>query len=176
MTQAISRINAYRTAVIATVQTAMPELKNADVLFGRFNIDDLKQNSFKTPSVQFGVLSCRIERQANNIDAKLGCAAFAVTDGKDRDAAAWTIAEAIAVLLKPSQLFGINNMSAPEAMKITPMVSGDLRTRGVAVIAVEWTQTLRNVGPDVFDDEGHLITELYINDEAVPADDEGENV
>ncbi len=170
MTQEISRINVYRAAVIATVQAAMPDLKSCEAQFGRFNIDDLKERSFKTPSVRFGVLSSTIERSADNVDAKLMCAAFAVTEGKSRDEAAWTIAEAIALILKPNQLFGINHMSAPESMKISPVVSGGLRSKGVAVIAVEWTQTLRNIGPDIFDTKGHLITELYVNDEPVPAD------
>lgn len=162
-----TRINAYRDAVVLTIKNAMPELKNCETQFGRFNVDDLDQTSFKTPSVRVAVLSAGVAPQAEKPDAPMKCGAFVVTDGRDRDKNAWAISEAIALLLGPSQLFGINKMSAPEKIQITPLVTGAIKSRGISIIAVTWDQTLRALGGDIFDENGYLLEELYINGELV---------
>lgn len=169
---AATRINAFRSAVVSTISATLPDLKSCEQQFGRFDVDALSKTSFKTPCVRFAVLSASFDVAANETqDTPLTCAAFAITDGRDRDQRAWAIAEAIAVLLTPKQLFGINRMSAPSGVKITPVISSSTRDRGVAIIGVEWKQTLRGLGQSIFDNQGHLPAKLYINDELVEQDD-----
>jgi hypothetical protein len=168
----IARVNAYRTAVVATIRAAMPDLRECEEQFGRFNLDELETISVRCPAVRVAVLEARAMPMPNGqVAARLSCAAFAISEGRDRDAAAWTMAEAIAVLLQPAQLFGLTRLGAPEALRIQPIITARVKARGVAIIAVEWTQELRELGTAIFDDDGVLLEELYVNDELVDLDD-----
>ncbi|MHA7881721.1 hypothetical protein [Nitratireductor rhodophyticola] len=166
MSNAAARINAFRAAVVTTVKTAMPALRQCEEQFGRFNLDDLETNIIPSPAVRIAVLKAGISDQAGGeVEANLSCAAFIITDGRERDAQAWTIAEALVVLLHSAQIWGLTKLGAPEKVEIQPLVTVKLKQRGAAIIAVEWTQRLRNLGEGIFDDEQHLLTELYVNDE-----------
>jgi hypothetical protein len=171
MSDAIARINEYRAAVVAAVSTAMPFLRECEEQFGRFNLDELERESVKTPAVRVAVLKAKVTNAASgHADAMLSCAAFVITDGKDRDAAGWTIAEAVAVLLHSSQLFGLTRLGAPSGVEIMPALTVKLKQRAVSLIAVEWNQEVRQLGATIFD-EGHVLEELYVNDEEVDLDE-----
>lgn len=175
----VARINEYRAAVVEAVKTAMPELRECGEQFGRFNLDELERESVRTPAVRVAVLKAKVTNAASGqAEALLNCAAFIIADGKDRDAAGWTIAEAVAVLLHSSQLFGLTQLGAPSGVEIMPVVGVKLKQRAVSLIAVEWSQELRQLGATIFDDEGHVLEELYLNEEEIDlgelADDGGE--
>lgn len=159
-----ARINAFRAAVVATFATAMPELSECAEQFGRFNLDELETNSIRAPAVRVAVLQADMpQKPAGDREAVLSCAAFVITDGKDRDKAAWTLAEAIAVLLASNQMFGLLKVGVPDAAKIQPVITANIKARGVAIIAVEWSQTVRQLGDVIFDQDGRLLAELYVN-------------
>jgi len=163
-----SRVNTYRAAVVAALKASMPALKECTEQFGRFNLEELETSVIKCPAVRVAVLSTRILPEAGGQpSAALSCAAFVVTEGKDRDPAAWTIAEAIAVTLHPAQLFGMTKLSAPTDISIQPVVTGKLRARSISIIAVEWRQHLRNLGAAIWNDQAQLLEELYVNDDPV---------
>lgn len=166
-----SRINDYRQAVVDTIKAAMPELKSCEPQFGRFDIEALDREMIKTPAVRMAVLSATPSHNADGaLAAELKCASFIITSGATRNETAWTMAEAISVLLTPKQMFGILNMGKPEKLNIQPIVSGYAKKRGVAIIAVEWVQRLNAIGEGIFDKDGHVIEELYVNDELLEVD------
>ncbi|MCT6839224.1 MAG: hypothetical protein M3036_16405, partial [Bifidobacteriales bacterium] len=168
MTVPIARINAYRQAVVRTIKATMPALRECETQFGRFNLEELETTNIKTPAVRFGVLSAKVKPEPDgHSEAVLSCAAFVVTEGKDRDEHAWAIAEAISVLLHSGQLFGMTKLSAPAATQILPVVTGKLKTRGVSIIAVEWSQQLRQIGQGIFDADKVLVEAVYLNNELV---------
>lgn len=166
-----ARVNAYRAAVVATVRTAMPDLRECAEQFGRFDLGELETNSVWPPAVRIAVLNAKVKpAAAGQPDADLTCAAFVITEGKDRDRQAWAIAEAIAVLLHPGQLFGVFKMGGPTQVQIQPVISAKVKAKAVSIIAVEWRQELRQLGDAIFDDEKHLLTELYVNGAEVDVD------
>lgn len=162
------RIEAFRNAVVARIKTIAPELRSVDAQFGRFNLDELERNIIRGPAVRVSILKAPLSGDAGgSLSAMLECAAFVVTEGKDRDDMAWTLAEAIATQLHSGQLWGLTRLGAPTKAVIEPVVSGALKDRGVAVMAVLWSQELRTLGENIFDDAGILLQELYVNGEEI---------
>lgn len=163
-----SRINEFRSAVVATIKKALPELRECESQFGRFNLDELETTSVRAPAVRVGLLQGKLKQVASGqAEGTMSCAAFVVTDGKDRDDMAWVIAEAVAVSLHTSQMFGLLRLGTPQGVSIQPVISAAIKSRGVSIIAVEWTQELHQLGQGIFDDSGSVIPELYINDEFI---------
>ncbi|ELT49066.1 hypothetical protein [Brucella intermedia] len=168
MTKRQSRINEFRAAVVETIKKALPELRECESQFGRFNLDELETTSIRPPAVRVGLLHGKLKHTgAGQAEGTMSCAAFVVTDGKDRDDTAWTIAEAVAVSLHTSQLFGLVKLGAPQGVSIQPVISAAIKSRGVSIIAVEWTQALHQLGQNIFDQDGVVPSELYINDELI---------
>lgn len=165
MTAAIARINQYRQAVVARIRNAMPELRECSEQFGRFALDDLETTIVKAPAVRVATLSVKGKAQpSGQAEADLVCAAFVITEGQQRDASAWAIAEAIFVLLDTGQMFGLTRLGTPTNISIVPVITGKLKSKAVSIIAVEWRQSLRELGAMIWDDEQHLLKELYLND------------
>lgn len=166
---ATSRINAYRQAVVSKLDASMPELAECKEQFGRFNLEDLDKAIIKCPAVRFAVLSAKLPAEPSaQPSAALSCAAFVITEGKDRDAQGWSIAEAVAVIAgNNAQLWGLVQLGAPTQLAITPVITGIVKNRNVSIMAVEFRQELRQLGVGIWDDEKHLLKELYVNDQAV---------
>ncbi|AOT25319.1 hypothetical protein [Brucella pseudogrignonensis] len=168
MSKRQSRINEFRAAVVETIRKALPELRECESQFGRFNLDELETTSVKAPAVRVGLLQGKLKHTASGqAEGTMSCAAFVVTDGKDRDDMAWVIAEAVAVSLHTSQMFGLFKLGTPQAVSIQPVISAAIKSRGVSIIAVEWTQELQQLGQNIFDQNGIVPSELYINGELV---------
>jgi hypothetical protein len=162
------RINTFRNAVIAAIRATLPAARTIEPQFGRFDLDELGRTSFKAPAIRVAVLMGKVPATpSGQNEASLQCAAFVVTDGKDRDEAGWDMAEAIATLLHSGQMWGLTKLSAPDRVSIQPVVSASIRDRGVAIIAVEWSQAVRNLGANLFDEQGVLLEELYVNGEEI---------
>jgi hypothetical protein len=165
------RINTYRNAVVAAIKAKLPELASCESQFGRFNLDELQTTMVRAPAVRFAVLSSKVTYTGSGHgDAAMSCAAFVVTEGKDRDAKGWNIAEAIGAMLQPPCMFGLVKISEPSNVSIQPVVSLSLKNRGVSIIAVEFSQTLRGIAADLFDDSGNVISQFYVNDELMEVD------
>ncbi len=165
-----SRINQFRGAVVATIKKALPELRECESQFGRFNLDELETTSVRAPAVRVGILQAKLKPAASgHAEGTLTCAAFVITEGKDRDDSAWVMAEAVAVSLHTSQMFGLVKLSTPQGVSIQPVISAAIKSRGISIIAVEWTQEIHQLGQGIFNDSGVVIPELYINDEKIEA-------
>ncbi|MDG3575978.1 hypothetical protein P7F60_06255 [Rhizobium sp. YJ-22] len=170
------RVETFRSAVVARIKTIAPALRSAETQFGRFDLDELERNVIRCPAVRVSVLKVTLkDLPAGSISAVLDCAAFVVTDGSDRDDTAWTLAEAIATQLHSGQLWGLTRLGAPEKPSIEPVVSGSLKQRGVAVMAVLWSQELRHLGDNIFDEAGVLLQELYVNGEEIDLSEGGDH-
>lgn len=163
-----SRINAFRSAVVARVAAILPAAA-VEKQFGRFNLDELAQTSIRCPAVRIAVLSGKLSTMASGQSeaTPLQCAAFVITDGKARDESAWAMAEALGVNLHVGQMWGLTKIGGPSGVTITPAVTAEVKNRGVAIIAVEWRQELRQLGEGIFDASGRLFEGLYINDEEI---------
>lgn len=168
-----TRINQYRAAVVASLKAIMPNLRSCEEQFGRFDLEELEKTVIAAPAVRFAVLDGTMKPTATEqVDAALRCAAFIITEGKDRDTAGWAIGEAIAVTAKVGQRWDMTGVSGITDVKLAPVISANLKQRGVSIMAVEWRQDLMRLGTDIFDDQGRLLEELYINDELVDASQE----
>lgn len=161
------RINAYRTAVVDNIKMILPAAR-VEAQSGRFNLEELERTSIRCPAVRVAVLSGKPSSvPSGQSEVRMQCAVFVVTDGKDRIDAAWTMAEAIAVKAHSSQLWGLTRLGPPAGVAITPIVSASIKDRGIEIVAVEWSQELRALGEEIFDADGYVIEELYVNGEVV---------
>lgn len=161
------RINTFRNAVIADIKAILPAA-TVEAQFGRFNLDELERTSIRCPAVRIAVLLGKlIDHASGESEVALQCAAFIVTDGKGRDEQGWTMAEAISTRLHSGQLWGLVRIGAPEKPAIQPVVSASIKDRGVAIMAVEWSQTVRRLGENIFDQAGVALSELYVTGEEI---------
>ncbi|WP_425086994.1 hypothetical protein [Stappia sp.] len=171
----MSRINAFRSAVETTFKAALPTLKSCELQLGRFDLDELERNSIRTPGLRIGVLRAPVQSNADgSYDLPLECAAFAIVQGSEpaRDNDAWAMAEAVLAILSPRQRFGLDNIGAPSKLRIAPVLSGKMDRRGVSVVAVEWTQVLRNATAGVFANSPTIDLIFEVNGEPFDPDAE----
>ncbi|MAA97780.1 hypothetical protein [Stappia sp.] len=169
----MSRLNAFRSALETTFQAALPALRSCEAQFGRFDLDELKRHSIKAPGLRLAVLRAPVIVQADSsYDLDLECAAFAVAEGREetRDADALAVAEAVLAVLGPRQRFGLDSISAPRDMRISPLLTGNLDRRGVSVVAIEWKQRLLNVTAGVFEPGVTIDLRLEVNGEPFDVD------
>ena len=67
--------------------------------------------------------------------------------------------------MRRNQRWGLQDIGVPESLRIGAVVSGQFKSRGIAVVAVDWKQTLHGIGEGiVFSDDGVVYEQLYIND------------
>jgi hypothetical protein len=52
---------------------------------------------------------------------------------------------------------------------LEPVLSTKIERRGVTLVAVTWTTPVRHIGEGLFDDQGHVPTDLYVNGELLIA-------
>lgn len=166
----LGRINTFRNAVKEKIGQAIPDLRSCENQFGRFNLEELETQMLRAPAVRMAVLSAPFTPEPSaERSADLMCAAFIVTEGRDRDEQGWDIAEAIAVLCHPSQMWGLVRLGVPRNVMIQPVISAAIKQHGVCIIAVEWRQQLHRLGDGIFTDESlrTVKSELIINGEDV---------
>jgi hypothetical protein len=160
------RINEFRSNVLAELKRILPNLKSCEPQFGRFDLNELEREMIKAPGVRLAILRGGMEPQPDgHQEARLSCVAFIITEGKDRDESGWAIAEAIATLLHSSQLWGMLQLSAPSAVVVQPIISAAIKSRGVGVMSVEWSQTLRKLGDGLFGPDNIVLPDAYINND-----------
>lgn len=162
------RIEAFKAAVTGKIAGLLPQLKECRSLGGRFNLDVLSERTLKSPAVLVAVLKSPVHLEANGqVTLKANCAAFIVTEGReeDRDAQALVIAEAVLSLLGSTNHWGIAHIGLPEKVALEPVISAATRSKGVTLIAVTWSCSIRHIGADIYDNAGTVITELYVNGE-----------
>lgn len=160
------RIEAFKTAVVGKFSALLPELKECRSLGGRFNLDTLSERSIKAPAVLVAVLKSPVSLEANGqVTLEANCAAFILTEGREdeRDAKALVIAEAVLTLMGSGNHWGLAKVGMAEKVSLEPVMSAEIRSRGVSLVAVTWTTKLREIGTNIFDDAGNVVTALYVN-------------
>lgn len=163
-----SRIETLKGALVSNIEAILPQLKECRAIGGRFNIDELEKRSIRAPAVLIGVLKSPVKQSADgSVDVDANIAAFCLTEGNEekRDAACWVMAEAIAAMLSSTKHWGVGGFGQPTRIDIEPVISADTRSRGVTLVAVTFSNTVRNINAGVFTDQGHVPTELYVNDQ-----------
>lgn len=169
-----SRLFAYRDAIATTIKNAMPDLKEVSALSARFDLAQLKTSSFRTPAAFVVLLRTPLKRASNGaLAAEANVAVFAVTGGKEeeREAAAFVIAEAVAVLAGVGQMWSLTHVGPVENLDIEQVHAAELDRKGVACIAVTFRQRVNAVGSSLFTDEEQVPTALYVNGELVDEHD-----
>jgi hypothetical protein len=166
----MSRLVAYRAAVVSTVRSWLPDLARCEPHMGRFDEKELARLGVNTPAVLVAVLGAPSATDVGNDerDQVVRTAAIVVTsDRRDlpRDEAALAIVEALLVRI-PGQRWGQEDchMVQHATVKAENLHSGEIDRRAIALWAVTWDQTIR-LGEDIFADEGTLPAEVYVNGE-----------
>ncbi|UNE53512.1 hypothetical protein [Bartonella machadoae] len=166
----MGRINALREAVIKSLKSALPDVRDCESQFGRFNLEELETQMLVAPAIRVAVLESRLTSVSNGQQsADLHLGAFIVTTGKERDVHSWLLAEAIAVLCHSGQLWGLTHLGAPREVQIEPVISAAIKQRGVAISVVEWHQDLYHLGHDIFCYESKQLKKglICLEDEGV---------
>jgi DNA-binding IclR family transcriptional regulator len=70
--------------------------------------------------------------------------------------------------------WGLAKVGMAEKVSLEPVMSAAIRSRGVSLVAVTWTTRLREIGTNIYDDAGNVVTALYVNDENLMEDPEGQ--
>lgn len=169
----MSRVIAFAEAVAAAV-AAVPGVKHADWQLGRFDLEDLKRSSQRAPYVRVGVVNTGALRMVDAApSATCQVAAFVVTQGRkaDRERQAWTIGEAVAVLATAgAQMWGLVGLASPTNVRIEPLTSAGADDKGVALLAVQWSQVLHRIGEGVFVADPSAPADLAIGEDGEPED------
>jgi hypothetical protein len=167
-----ARLTAFTDTVVGKINEALPKLRECRSIGGRFNLDDLQGRSVKAPAVLVGVLRSPVAVKADNrIEIASHCGAFCLTEGAEekRVAQAWTIAEAVLAVVGSTPHWGIAHVGRAEKLMLEPVLSTKIERRGVTLVAVTWTTPVRHIGEGLFDDQGHVPTDLYVNGELLIA-------
>lgn len=155
-----------RKAACKVLSGILPDLGECRPHAGRFDADELRRLSARTPAVYVAVLG--IPKVANlgtaekGLDLDLSMAAYVVTSdarGLSRDEAALNITEALVFAIDGNR-WGIPGVGPAHEVKAANLYSGRLDRTGVAMWAVTWRQEVRISGAGA-DDDGVVPSELY---------------
>lgn len=163
--EAQSRVDQLKQGMVGEIKRIMPKLRDVEALGGRFNLDHLKERSFKAPAAFPTVLKSDYNIRADRtLWMMANCACFFVTEGRQdaRENACWAMAEGFAKILT-NNTFGQPYVGAPESVSVDPLMSANVRAKGVAIIAITWKQTIKQIGSTLFDDDGVMLEALYLN-------------
>lgn len=174
-TQPKSRLAAFQLKASDKIKSALPELRDCKPIGGRFNLDDLQGRNLKLPGVYIGILNSPLTLAANGqVHIQAHCAAYIATEGREEEriAQGMIIAETIMALLGATQHWGVSGVGMVTKAGFEPIMSTDMERRGVCLLAVTWSLQIARLGKDLFADDGHVFTGLFINDEEMdPAKD-----
>lgn len=174
-TAQISNIEKMKISAVDQFKSVLPNLRTCEAIAGRFNLETLIETSFQAPALFIGVLKSPIKIGANEQHSLLAdCAAYIVTDGKapDRDKKAWIIAEAIAQTLASSSSWKPKDIGAATKIVIEPVLSAKINRKNITLIAVTWDCEIKRIGTNIFEDDGTVFTDLYVNNDLVIKGDE----
>ena len=161
------RVEQFTGKVRDRLNEIMPDLAACEVIAGRFNLEQLEGRSFRAPAAFVGVLKSPVDLMPDGrVSLKANCAVFLVTEGREdkRDAAAWTMAEAVIAILGSTAHWGIAGIGLTEKVEVEPVVSATIARKGVTLIAVTWSNEIRRIGDNIFAEDGTLYGQLYVND------------
>jgi hypothetical protein len=173
-----SRLYTYRSAIGTTIKAAMPELRACETLSSKFDLGEIRTRSFSCPAVFTVLFRTPLGRAASgDLQANAHVGIFCIADGREdvREAKAFVMAEAVAALAGVGQLWGVTRVGPVEALDFEQINAEAFDRKGLACVVVTFRQRVSEVASSLFDDEGHVPTDLYVNGELVDhAEPEGE--
>lgn len=137
---------ACRDGIVAAIKAAIPALKEVKSHAGRFDLAELQRLAAKAPAVRvacLGVLSAKATPGC--VEITVSWAAFVIAKdqrGLKRDAAALALITAIMPTI-PGNLWGLDNVDAPDKIRADNLYSGKLDQKGVALWGVRWQQDMQ---------------------------------
>ena len=146
-----------RTAIVLALETEVTGATEVESYGGRLNLDEVNRVTKRTPAVLVAVVNGgSADGRANGqLELKAQIAAFVLTEdarGNDRDAAALSVAEEVIISVAGWSWKGAGKAKMPKDVKLESLYSGKLDRRGVALLAVSWTQIVP-IGRDRFEVE-----------------------
>ncbi len=169
-----SKINGLLNAIQTRFKSAFPDLKKCEIHGGRFDADELKKVMKTAPAIYLSCLgaSPAKAKSSGEWELDLSLAAFIVTKDKPnlpRHESAAALAEGLCTLIADNRW----DVACGAAQKVQPrnLYSGNVDSKGVALWAVNWQQSV-TVGENRWADDPSFVfpTELYSGGELLEQD------
>jgi hypothetical protein len=142
----MSKIVAFREAIMAGLQTTITDLKEVDWYDGVFDQNDIDDWSVRTPAAFVSVTNGPIKTHSTGeMNTALRVVVCIIDEDKrkprDADARAWKICEDTATYVHQNT-FGDENAGIACDVKMRRLSHPLLRHQGIAIGIVEWESTL----------------------------------
>lgn len=136
-------LSALPTAIALAIKTALPDLRDCKAIAGRFNLDDLKDQSIAAPAVLVSLIKWgQASGRSGQTQYRAQIVAFIVTKdtmGLQRDVAAVNIAQAVTALVD-GNTWGLEACGPAEAIGFETLVTAAARKLASSLAVVTWTQ------------------------------------
>lgn len=176
LTQALaaSRIHNLRSAVVATIAQALPDV-SVRALPGRLDIGDLvSRDSIATPGILVAALRVASERclpgqRETRVDLALYVvaedAAFAAAPSGamrryERDEIGLALVDALIALCESEQFWGLTDLGLPERVESRPLVAIDEAEKGLACWVVTFSQVVNGQGSPFWAMDGVVTADM----------------
>ena len=163
----MSTSNELLNAIKDDLKARFNELKTCEVHPGRFNLEELKRLSAKTPALLISSLgTVKPENTGTEqSDSTKQLAAYFVTKNApnmEADVACRNLVDALELYLE-GQLprWGLSDIGEPKAIRSDNLYSSKVDKQGVMLWAVTWQQRIR-MGESLFVEDGTLPSKLYV--------------
>jgi hypothetical protein len=143
MPSADNVMSALPATIAAAIKMVLPELRDCKAIAGRFNLDDLKDQSIAAPAVLVSLIKWgQAGGRSGQTQYRAQIVAFVVTKdtmGLQRDIAAVNIAQAITALAD-GNTWGLAACGPAEAIGFETLVTAAARKLASSLAVVTWTQ------------------------------------
>ncbi len=154
-------LSALPTAIALALKAVLPELRDCKAIAGRFNLDDLKDQSIAAPAVLVSLIKWgQASGRSGQTQYRAQIVAFIVTKdtmGLQRDVAAVNIAQAITALAD-GNTWGLEACGPAEAIGFETLVTAAARKLASSLAVVTWTQPFVLTGEAI----SVITPELYL--------------
>lgn len=156
-------LNDIPQAICTAITARLPELRECEPYFGKFDATELKKRGTNTPAVLVSILKAdQVPSSGFVKNYMLDVAAFIITANHSSEGNpgyhAANIAQVILYLV-PENRWGVTGIGAARKVQMHPMITSKARDLGVAIWAVQWDQpmTLRTA------EDAPLGVDLYVS-------------
>ncbi len=159
-------LNDLIEAICKQVKTWLPELKTCESHGGRIDKDEIKRMSGRAPAVYVAVMATGKPEEVGTgeQDVPVTFVAYVVTSDKPklpRAVAALNMTEFLIERIYGRKWGFEDNVFSAGTAASKNLYSGKIATKGIALWAVTWSQTVR-LGDDIFKATLPMPTQLYI--------------
>ncbi|WP_040728225.1 hypothetical protein [Thiomicrorhabdus sp. Kp2] len=165
----MSTTNELLTAIKTEFKNRLNALKTCEIHPGRFNLQELKRLSAKTPALLVSSLGTVKVNNPGTGEAKpvKQLVVYIVTKTTAQlsaEEACRNLVDAIEHYLESeSPRWGVNGTGQPQAIRSDNLYSSEVDKNGVMLWAITWQQHL-TLGESLFIEDGTLPSQLYVGD------------